>query len=59
MSGPGDLAVARGFVRPGVDAEAVAEHFVALASYAALLGRPLGDERVGEMVGVVMRGIRA
>lgn len=53
------VAVSAGDVRADVDAEAVAEHFVALASYAALLGTPLGEERVAAMVGVVMRGIAA
>ncbi|MHC9046267.1 TetR/AcrR family transcriptional regulator [Microbacterium saperdae] len=51
------LAVAAGDVRADVDAATVADQFIAMASYAALLGRPLGDERVDATVGVLLRGI--
>jgi len=53
------LAVAAGDVRADVDAAAVADQFIAMASYAALLGRPLGDARVEGTVGVLLRGIAA
>ncbi|MFF3026241.1 TetR/AcrR family transcriptional regulator [Microbacterium sp. NPDC057944] len=51
------LAVAAGDVRADVDAAAVADQFIAMASYAALLGRPLGDARVDATVAVLLRGI--
>ncbi|MFK0402562.1 TetR/AcrR family transcriptional regulator [Microbacterium sp. NPDC090225] len=53
------LAVADGEVRSDADAEVIADQFVAMASYAALLGRPLGDERVEATVRVLLRGIAA
>lgn len=53
------LAVAAGDARADVDAAAVADQFIAMASYAALLGRPLGDSRVEATVGVLLRGIVA
>jgi AcrR family transcriptional regulator len=53
------LAVSAGDVRADADAAAIADQFVAMASYAALLGRPLGDERVDATVGVLLRGIAA
>lgn len=53
------IAVAAGDVRADVDAAAVADQFIAMASYAALLGRPLGDARVDATVGVLLRGIAA
>lgn len=51
------LAVAAGDVRADVDAAGIADQFVAMASYAALLGRSLGDARVDTTVGVLLRGI--
>lgn len=53
------LAVAAedGVVRADVDAAAIADQLVAMASYAALLGRPLEAEQVNGVVRVLMRGI--
>lgn len=53
------LAVSAGDVRADVDAAAIADQFVAMASYAALLGRPLDAARVDATVGVLLRGIAA
>ena len=53
------LAVAAGDVRADVDAAAIADQFVAMASYAALLGRPLDAGRVDATVAVLLRGIMA
>jgi AcrR family transcriptional regulator len=53
------LAVASGDVRADVDAAAIADQFVAMASYAALLGRPLDAGRVDATVAVLLRGIMA
>lgn len=53
------LAIIAGDVRDDADAAAIADQFVAMASYAALLGRPLGDERVDATVSVLLRGIAA
>jgi hypothetical protein len=46
-------------VREDVDAAAVADQFIAMSSYAALLGRPLDEGRVDAVVEVLMRGIGA
>ncbi|CAH0123317.1 putative HTH-type transcriptional regulator Rv1556 [Microbacterium sp. Bi121] len=53
------LAVAQeaGEVRVDVDAAAVADQFIAMSSYAALLGREMDEERVDAVVDVLMRGI--
>lgn len=53
------LAVAKtaGQVRDDVDAAAVADQFIAMSSYAALLGRPLDGARVDAVVDVLLRGI--
>lgn len=53
------LAQARdaGDVRTDADAEVIADQFVAMASYAALLGRPLSENRVDATVAVLLRGI--
>lgn len=51
------LAVEAGDVRADADAAAIADQFVAMASYSALLGRPLSDERVDATVAVLLRGI--
>jgi AcrR family transcriptional regulator len=53
------LAVSAGDVREDADAAAIADQFVAMASYAALLGRPLSDERVDATVSTLLRGIAA
>lgn len=53
------LAREAGEVRDDVDADAVADQFIAIASYAALQGKPLGDGRVDAIVGLVLRGIAA
>ena len=50
-------AVADGDVREDVDADALADQFIAVASYAALLGQPLSEQRVDALVQMVMRGI--
>jgi AcrR family transcriptional regulator len=52
-------AVADGDSRADVDADAVADQFIAIASYAALLGRPSSEDRVDAMVELVLRGISA
>jgi AcrR family transcriptional regulator len=46
-----------GDVRADADAEVIADQFVALASYAVLLGRPLSEDRVDATVNVLLRGI--
>ena len=48
-----------GSVRVDADPAAVADQFVATTSYAALLGRPLTEDRVDALVDLVMRGIAA
>ena len=53
------LAVSAGDVRADADAAAIADQFVAMASYAALLGRPLDAARVEATVAVLLRGISA
>ncbi|MFK4791814.1 TetR/AcrR family transcriptional regulator [Microbacterium sp. ZW T5_56] len=53
------LAQESGHLRPGVDAAVVADQFVALASYAALLGTPVSAERVDATVSMLLRGIAA
>ncbi len=53
------LAVSAGDVRADADAAAIADQFVAMASYAALLGRPLDEARVEATVAVLLRGIAA
>ena len=54
-----DTARAAGDVRADVDATVLAEQFVAVASYEALLGRPLDRERVQAVIEIVLRGIAA
>lgn len=51
------IAQDAGDVRADVDAAAVADQFIAMSSYAALLGRPLDDRRVDAVVDVLLRGI--
>lgn len=53
------VAVAKdaGQVRQDVDAAAIADQFIAMSSYAALLGRPLSGDRVDAVVDVLLRGI--
>lgn len=48
-----------GDVRADVDAAAIADQFIAMASYAALIGQPLSAERVEETVVRLLRGIGA
>lgn len=48
-----------GDVRADADAEAIADQFVATASYAALQGRALSDERVRVTVELLLHGIAA
>lgn len=53
------LAKDAGHVREDVDAAAVADQFIAMSSYAALLGRPMATARVEATVDVLLRGICA
>ncbi|WP_426186164.1 TetR/AcrR family transcriptional regulator [Microbacterium sp. TWP3-1-2b2] len=55
------IAVAKeaGDVRADADAEVIADQFVATASYSALQGRPLSEERVHTVVELLLRGIAA
>lgn len=53
-----ERAKAAGAVRDDVDPAVVADQFVAQASYAALLGRPLDAARIDATVDVLLRGIR-
>lgn len=53
------LGVAAGDVRADVDAAIVAEQFVAMSSYAVLLGRPLDDGDVDAVVEMLIRGVGA
>lgn len=55
------LAVAQqsGALRDDVDAQLVADQFVATATYAALLGRPLDAERIDALVALILHGIAA
>jgi len=48
-----------GDVRADVDAAAVADEFIAIASYSALIGQPLSAERVEETVVRLLQGIAA
>lgn len=50
---------ADGDVRADVDAAAIADQFIAMASYSALIGQPLSAERVEETVVRLLRGIAA
>ncbi|WP_350350482.1 TetR/AcrR family transcriptional regulator [Microbacterium sp. A8/3-1] len=59
VSGRMALAADAGDVRADADAAAIADQFVAMASYAALLGRPLDEARVEATVAVLLRGIAA
>lgn len=59
VTGRLDRAVQDGEMRADVDAAIIAEELVAMASYAALLGRPLSDARVEATVEVLLRGIQA
>ncbi|MEV4776789.1 TetR/AcrR family transcriptional regulator [Microbacterium sp. LWH12-1.2] len=54
-----ERAKVAGDVRADADAEVIADQFVAMASYAALLGRPFTAERVDATVDVLLRGIAA
>lgn len=46
-----------GEIREDVDAAAIADQLIAMASYAALIGQPLSAERVEETVTRLLRGI--
>ncbi|APH43686.1 TetR family transcriptional regulator [Microbacterium sp. 1.5R] len=46
-----------GEIRADVDAAAIADQLIAMASYAALIGQPLSVERVEETVTRLLRGI--
>ena len=48
---------AAGDVRADADAGVIAEQFIALSSYAALVGQPLSAERVDATVTLLLRGI--
>lgn len=48
---------AAGDVRADVDAAAIADQFIAMASYAALIGQPLSAERVDATVVLLLQGI--
>ena len=48
---------AAGDVRADVDAAAIADQFIATASYSALIGQPLSAERVEETVVLLLQGI--
>lgn len=48
-----------GDVRADADAAVIADQFVATASYAALQGRPLSEERVRATVALLLQGIAA
>lgn len=48
---------AAGEIRQDVDADAIADQLIAMASYAALIGQPLSAERVEETVTRLLRGI--
>lgn len=52
-------AVEAGEVRADSNAGVIADQFVAMSSYAALLGRPLSAEQVDATVRVLLRGIAA
>ena len=54
-----DRAKAAGQVREDADAAAIADQFIAQASYAALLGRPLDAARIDATVDILLRGIRS
>jgi len=51
------VAVDAGDARADAEADVIADQFVAIASYAALLGRPLGEKQVAETVELMVRGI--
>jgi len=53
-----ERAKADGAVRADVDPAVIADQFVAQASYAALLGRPLDAARIDATVDVLLRGIQ-
>lgn len=53
------LAREAGDVRDDVDADAIADQFIAMASYAALLGKPLSADRIDHTVDAILRGIGA
>ncbi|WP_449407303.1 TetR/AcrR family transcriptional regulator [Microbacterium maritypicum] len=46
-----------GEIRADVNAAAIADQLIAMASYAALIGQPLSEERIEETVTRLLRGI--
>ncbi|HEU0257373.1 MAG TPA: TetR/AcrR family transcriptional regulator [Microbacteriaceae bacterium] len=48
-----------GDVRRDVDVAAIADQFIAMSSYAMLVGRLFDEERVDAVVGVLLRGMLA
>jgi AcrR family transcriptional regulator len=52
-----DRGQSAGEIRPDVDADAIADQLIAMASYAALIGQPLSDARIDETVTRLLRGI--
>ncbi|WP_460802694.1 TetR/AcrR family transcriptional regulator [Microbacterium sp. GXF6406] len=52
-----EVAKKAGQVREDVDAAMLADQFVAMSSYAALLGRPMSPERIDMTVDVLLRGV--
>ncbi|WP_217178854.1 TetR/AcrR family transcriptional regulator [Streptomyces sp. AC495_CC817] len=51
------MGVASGEVRAGIDAAVVADQLIALGSYSALLGKPLGREKAGALSELILQGI--
>lgn len=54
-----EVARSRGDAREDVDAAAVADQFIAMSSYAALLGRPMDAVRIEATVDLLLQGIAA
>ncbi|MFS0894992.1 TetR/AcrR family transcriptional regulator [Microbacterium sp. 179-I 3D3 NHS] len=52
-----DSGQVAGEIRTDVDADAIADQLIAMASYAALIGQPLSEGRVDETVTRLLRGI--
>ena len=52
-----DRGQSAGEIRADVDADAIADQLIAMASYAALIGQPLSEDRVDETVTRLLRGI--
>lgn len=52
-----DRGQVAGEIRADVDADAIADQLIAMASYAALIGQPLSEDRINETVTRLLRGI--